>query len=50
MKKQILILEVKFDEEEREPSYWDWNRLIGCEDCVKLLNHGASEKENNEQD
>jgi hypothetical protein len=46
MKTQTLIIRVEYDEEkEKKPSDWYWSGLIGCDDCVKLLNYGAIEDE-----
>lgn len=44
MKKQTIILEVKFDDEEKSPNFWDWNSLLGCNDCIELKNYGKAEK------
>lgn len=45
MKSQVVILKVKFDENESfPPKSWNWSELIGCNvDCVELMNYGAIE-------
>lgn len=43
MKTQTLILKVKFDEDDKNPNFWDWNALIGCKDCIELQNYGTIE-------
>lgn len=45
MKQQVLILKVKYDEEEiHSPKNWNWSELIGCKrDCVEVINYGAIE-------
>lgn len=48
MKSQILILKVNFDEKDKNPNYWEWNNLIGCKDCIELLNYGAVEEKKDE--
>lgn len=44
MKSQVIILKVRFDEEEIEPKNWNWSEILGCEkDCVEVVNYGSSE-------
>jgi len=45
MKSQVVILKVKFDENESlHPSSWNWSEIIGCSvDCVELMNYGSIE-------
>lgn len=43
-KKQVVILQITYDDENSQPKYWDWSRIIGCEgDCVEVLNAGGVE-------
>jgi len=44
MKIQTIIIKVKFDDDEKNPNFWDWNHLLGCKDCVELQNYGLAEK------
>jgi len=45
MKSQVVILKVRFDENESfPPKSWNWSEIIGCSvDCVELMNYGAIE-------
>lgn len=43
-KTQIVILKIKYDENDKKPSNWDWNGLIGCKECIELLNYGSAEE------
>jgi hypothetical protein len=43
-KTQIIILKVKYEEGEKKPSNWSWSDLIGCEECIELLNYGSEEE------
>jgi hypothetical protein len=45
IKTQIVILKVKYEENNKKPSSWDWNNLIECEECIELLNYGSTEYE-----
>ena len=49
MKSQILIFKVRYEDETLKPNYWNWNGLIGCEDCLELLNYGKEETEGEDE-
>lgn len=46
MKSQIIILKVDYEDDDDKPNTWCWNHLIGCKNCVELLNYSVI----NEQD
>ena len=44
MKEQIVILKIKFDENYGKPQNWNWSELLGCDDCIEILNYGIIEE------
>lgn len=45
-KSQIIILQVSYDDEEnKQPKNWNWDQIVGCEDCVEILNYSNVENE-----
>lgn len=44
IKEQVLIIKVRYDEDEKNPHTWDWSSLIGSDHEVEVLNHGAAEE------
>lgn len=41
IKEQVLIIKVKYDDEDNyEPSRWNWSEMINSD--VEVLNHSAS--------
>jgi hypothetical protein len=46
MKTQIVILKVAYNENEtKKPNNWCWSDLIGCDNCIELINYGPEENE-----
>lgn len=45
IKEQVLILKVKYDDDEnRSPHTWNWTDIVGSDHEVEVLNHGGSEE------
>jgi hypothetical protein len=45
IKEQVLILKVKYDDEDKNsPHTWNWTELVGSGHDVEVMNHGTSEK------
>jgi len=47
MKEQVLILKVKYEDEEKHPpNTWNWTDLVGAGHEIEILNHGVPEESN----
>ena len=45
IKEQVLILKVRYDDEERHsPHTWNWTEIAGGGHEVEVMNHGSPEK------
>lgn len=43
LKEQIIILKVRYEDEEKSPNKWDWSSLVGEDHRVEVMNYGSEE-------
>jgi hypothetical protein len=44
IKEQVLILRVRYDDEEdHTPHTWNWTELVGSDHEIEVLNHGSAQ-------